>query len=266
MNLSVELTPANCRCTLGSRNAKARTRTTAQNRKRLCDDGFLLNVSQEQNNACAKRLKQLSLPGYVAVVGSGLSNNIAVNMEELISKMEGASGVSRLRSASGAEAQWSFFDRVYVKNSQLYYDILKEAFNQTKPYEAKAYKRLVQIPFKSFVTLNYDELLPNAFYDSARQRNSQWRFSVYPGKNPILLPSDFSGNNQCLVAIHGCKNQNDSLWYQNLILRWDDYKTHYYGSGPASNIFTYVVVLVADYLALYIHWNLSPRARFKDNN
>jgi hypothetical protein len=189
-------------------------------------------VSLEQNIECAGKLRQLPLANYVAVVGSGLSHNIAVNMGELINKMESATGLPRVKNVSGDEPQWAFFDRIYLKDSQLYHNILKESFNQTKPYEGKAYKNLVQIPFRSFVTLNYDELLPKAFYAFTLQRKSKFRFSVYPSKNQIYFPSDFSDNNQCLVAIHGCKNESDALWYEHLILRWEDYKTHYEGNGP----------------------------------
>ena len=143
-----------------------------------------------------------------------------------------ASGLPRGKSTSGDESHWDFFDRIYFKDPQLYHQILKETFNHTKPYEAKAYKLLVQIPFRSFVTLNHDELLPNAFYEFTLKRKPKCNFSVYPGKHPIYLPSDFSEINQCLVAIHGCKNQSDDIWYENLILRWTDYKTHYEGDGP----------------------------------
>ena len=94
-------------------------------------------------------------------------------MEELIKKMEIASSP---KSPLGDETQWEFFDRIYLKDPKLYHLILKESFNQTKPYEAKAYKNLVKIPFRSFVTLNYDELLPQAFNEFTLLRKPKCNF------------------------------------------------------------------------------------------
>jgi hypothetical protein len=186
-------------------------------------------------------LKQLSFADYVAVVGSGLSHDIAVDLDKLIATMERVSGIPRAKGESGQdEPQWLFFDRIYNWNARAYYEMLKESFGTTRPFEGLAYKQIVRIRFKSFVTLNFDDLLPRAFADlNSGHSKADCPFTVYNGKDAIFLPSDFSVSRQCLVAVHGCKNKAVD-WNERLILRWKDYTDHYCGDGKAQQTFLYM--------------------------
>jgi len=129
------------------------------------------------------------------------------------------------------EYYWVFFEKAYLASQENYYNCIKEAFGKTPLWDARAYDHLAEIPFKSFVTFNYDDQLPTAFWQKHKSDFSDC-FSTFPvqGSATFFQPSDLVGHKQRLIAIHGCRNDDDPEWYKRLILKVSDYNA-YYGDG-----------------------------------
>jgi hypothetical protein len=178
-------------------------------------------------------LKRHDFTNRVAVVGSGLSHRLFASIGELANKMEGPCGITLLEG----EKFWDFFDRAYNSNPDEYHRVIKESFGITQAWDARAYWHIANIPFKSFVTLNFDDQLPLAYQ---RTRNgAETLFSAYPAQC-ICLPPALFGPPQRLVAVHGYRNENDPTWNKKLILRAADYKEHYYWDDGEHPPFLYL--------------------------
>lgn len=191
-------------------------------------------TAREYNQRCADELKRHDFTNRVAVVGSGLSNRLFASIKELGKAMEGPCGVKR----TDGEPFWDFFDRAFSGNQEEYHRIIKESFGDTRPWDAYAYWHLVNIPFRSFVTLNFDDQLPRA-YQRTRKEPPDVLFSAYPGQC-ICLPPGLSGPKQRLVAVHGCRNEGDPEWNKKLILKRADYAEHYYWKDGDTPPFLYL--------------------------
>lgn len=178
-------------------------------------------TSSEFNQECVKTLRRLRFEERVAVVGSGLSYHLVKDINELIDGMKRPCRVDKI----DGEPNYSFFDRAYNNSPDEYYRVIKEAFGNTPPWDARVYWHLTKMRFKSFVTINYDDQLPGAFHKTRRQP-SDFLFKVYPEQR-IYLPPDLFGEKQHLVAVHGYKNRDNPNWHKMLILRGEDYRNHY---------------------------------------
>jgi SIR2-like domain len=181
------------------------------------------------NSDCIKTLEALHFQDRIVIIGSGLSYHLIKNTYDLVDNMAKPCKVQKVDS----EPPCDFFDRAFSSDPEAYYTVLRNAFDERPPFDARAYQHLVRIPFKSFVTLNIDGQLPSAYLDT-RRHPSEHFFKVYPG-NTIYLPPELSGSDQRLVAVHGYKHPHDKDWCRNLILRYTDYVNHYWirpGSPP----------------------------------
>jgi hypothetical protein len=169
----------------------------------------------------------LDFQDRVAVIGSGPSCPFVTPLEDLVKRLEKSCHVRKTSS----EYHWDFCERAYAKNATKYFEEIQRSFGNTPEWDARAYKHLVAINFRSYVTFNYDDQLPNAFRTKLGPEFSD-SFRVYPARNTekFFLPSDLVGHKPRLAAIHGYKNDADSLWHKKLILRVSDYNEHY-GDG-----------------------------------
>jgi hypothetical protein len=188
-------------------------------------------TSDVYNNVCAENLKAFGFEDRIAVIGSGPSCPFITSIDELVKRLQSGCNV-RLKPK---EFHWDFFERAFRKNPKGYFQSIKQSFGDTPEWDARAYRHLAEIHFKSFVTLNYDDQLPIAFRYKHGTNFSEL-FRVYPtlGVDKFFFPNDLCGHKQRLVAIHGYRNDQDPSWHKNLVLNVSDYNRHY-GDGTQSD-------------------------------
>lgn len=173
---------------------------------------------------------------YVVVVGAGLSLPIVTSVSGITEKLQDRSGIV----CDESEHLWDYCERVYdhLRNRRPnceddYYDVVRECFEVAPPWSADAYRYLVEIGFRSFVTFNYDRQLPLAFLDKY-PGDFPDRFRIYRPAlgNHIFPPGLLFSGEQRLVAVHGCADTKTNGWERHLVLRRSDYDLHYTGSSP----------------------------------
>jgi hypothetical protein len=186
-------------------------------------------TDEDFNRACILKLKELSFENRVVVVGAGPSTPIVTSLSGLMSRLSSACCVDQ-RSGNPF---WEFCEECFRSDEKRYYDTVRECFGEEPHWRAVVYQHLVEIPFRSFVTLNYDHQLPDAFRERYRDvppKELGKLFSVYPplvGQKTVS-PSAFFEPKQHLVAIHGFADEsNDPDWPRKIILKASDYEMHY---------------------------------------
>src|SRR4030095_14366118 len=121
---------------------------------------------------------------------------------------------------------WTLGEEAFHRNPVEYYRVLHEAYDDTPHWTAKAYRHLVNMPFRGFAPFNYDEQLPSEF----RVRNPDpGCFSVYPPRNGqrYAMPQEFLSLPQRLICPHGYCDPANHGWEKQLILKESDYNQHY---------------------------------------
>lgn len=186
-------------------------------------------TGQQYNEHCIADLKGLDLNSYVAVIGSGPSSPYIAPVTTLIKKLEAACGVTH----DPDEYLWIFCQRAYEANDVAYFNRIRESYGDTPYWDSLVYRHLVNMPFRSFVTLNYDRQMPTAFAERY-PNDCDDRFSVYPpqGNNGYFHATKLIADSPCLIAIHGFADPKSPEWERQAILRLDDYNVHYTGTNP----------------------------------
>ncbi len=157
------------------------------------------------------------------------------------------------------EHPWDFCERAFQANGNAYYTAIQASFDTEAPlWDARAYKHLVQIPFKSYVTPNYDTQLPRAFSD--KYPNIVDLFSVYPGSSGdgigTAQPADLEHKRR-LVAIHGYADPNNPEWPKQIILKTSDYNDHYAASRTSRYLFNWWKNLLIHLPCVFIGMSLK---------
>lgn len=153
------------------------------------------------NNLCVRELGAAGLHEgkYVAIVGAGPSSPYIPSVKDLIKSMAVACGVIEQPS----QPTWQFFQDAFNNNEQEYCRVVRESLGMTPYWDSRTYTHIIEMPFVSFVTLNYEDQLPSAFR-AKFPKDFGGRFSVYPTKPHLRLAIPCEFHRQHLVAIHGC--------------------------------------------------------------
>lgn len=143
----------------------------------------------KQNRQAFERLKDEVAQGdWVAFIGSGLSSGLYPNWSELVGKLCEACGVDvndNNLSAGGSEKLIELAGAARRADKTSYDNCLREIFGQRKVYALPiVYSYLMKIPFKSYLTLNFDPLLAEAQRIHHRNANGIHR---YPSLNAMEL-------------------------------------------------------------------------------
>jgi hypothetical protein len=184
-------------------------------------------TTQEFNAECVRKLQAAKFADRVAIIGSGPSLPFVAGVKKITAAMKDACGVEPLPG----EMSWDFFERAFRKNADGYYGVIEQHFEAEVPnWEARAYRHLGHIPFRSYVTFNYDPQLPSIFRER-HPNDYQGLFSVYPSANgddgTVAQASDLGGHKQRLVAAHGYADPQNGQWARQVILKTSDYDLHY---------------------------------------
>jgi hypothetical protein len=178
----------------------------------------------ELNQKCIARLQNADLESRVAVVGSGPSSPYIARIEKLEQLLCARCGITK----SPGEEFWVFSERAHSKNGSEYFRVVKETYGDTPHWTAHVYRHLANMPFRGFATFNYDDQLPTEFQSKYPTTYDKY-FSVYPPRNgqTYSVPQEFLTPPPRLIAVHGYCDPLNRQWEKEVILRLEDYNTHY---------------------------------------
>jgi hypothetical protein len=181
-------------------------------------------TADELNERCIARLQQADLSQCIAVLGSGPSNPYIAPISALEKSLAKRCGIVKEQE----EEFWNFAQRAHCADANQYFEVIQQTYEDTPHWKADVYLHVVTMPFKAFVTFNYDEQLPKAFRDRYPETWDQF-FSVYPpqGNNTYFVPNELLSSPPRLIALHGYCDAKNSAWAQQAILRTSDYNQHY---------------------------------------
>lgn len=215
---------------------------------------------EEINQRCIERLNAAGVGRgeYVAVVGAGPSSPVVPAGKALVKEVADACGMD----PNDERPFWEFFEEAKQKNKGAFCDIINRNFCEPPFWTGEIYQHIVAIRFKSFVTLNYDDCLQQAF---AKSEGPRWKglFSVYPPHRSadgtvggFASPSDFNHKRR-LVAIHGFRDLNDPEWPdKKIILTRSDYNEHYFSPDKSYALSHWWQELLVNHDCLFIGTSL----------
>jgi len=131
-------------------------------------------------------------------------------------------GGLRVPSPSELTQVAGFFQTAHDANAQRYYATVKDKFSPPFVAEPKIYRLLVAVGFRAYVTLDHEDLLPQAMLKS--RGNLDGQFTYYP-QPKMFRPYDL--HSQRLVAIHGFSDPKEPDWERKLVLKTNDYSAAY---------------------------------------
>jgi hypothetical protein len=211
-------------------------------------------TSAELNNLCISELEAVGLldKKYVAVVGAGPSSPYIPSVKDLIKSMSSACGVDE----DSNQPTWEFFQKAFDHNEEEYCRVIRESLGMTPYWDSRTYAHLVEMPFVSFVTLNYEDQMPSAFRTKFPKDYSS-RFSVYPTKPNLRLAIPCEFHRQHLVAVHGYRDKGNIDWPKHIILKASDYDYHYSSHEAGQRLFTWWMDLLTLHPCIFIGTSLS---------
>ncbi len=189
---------------------------------------------------------------FIVWIGSGLSKNVDYpgwvdTIKELCSKCdipfpdESADWTSEILINKAEECK--------IKDIDMYHSTLADLFGKPVSSTRSAYYSLMNIPFKAYVTTNFDPLL-----SEAGAFNVDRKIHSYP-----FLPPEFEFV-QPIFYIHGLARKGDQATGKNLILAHSDFNEAYEDPGIVKN---FVVDIFTYHPLLFLGCSLSEPEMFK---
>jgi hypothetical protein len=164
-------------------------------------------------------MKQLPLGKMIVVTGAGPSSPGCCVTKELVDAIAAACGCSAPNDLSQLD---QFFQLAHDANADHYFATLRDKFSPPFVADPRVYRVLVAVGFHGYVSLDYDDLLPQAMLQARGSLDGQ--FTYYP-QPTIFKPYDM--HSQRLVAIHGFADVNIADWEKKLVLKTEDYRKAY---------------------------------------
>jgi len=155
-------------------------------------------------------------------IGSGLSKNIGYpEWTKAIEEICAACGVSYLDPAEDKTADNLISKAEECKNANhgVYKQKLSSLFGTSMPITRRAYSLLMKLPFRGYITTNFDPLLSDA---AAMAGNRV--LQAYPDLNPIGID-----NTNTVFYIHGIARVGQTPVGDNLVLARSDFDQAYAG-------------------------------------
>jgi hypothetical protein len=232
----------------------------------ISSNGHNDDLARVFNEKCHSQLVDANFRNRFVIIGSGPSSPIVAPLKKLLEKFEEKCGKKQKRD----EKFWNFCERAFRSNRLAYYDVIRDSFESTPHFESVIYQNLLAIKFKSYITLNYDKLLPYTF-KIYQGTNYAEHFTVYPVRKrksnelPLttLRPADLL-NKRCLVAIHGyCDDQKNPNWPREVILKRSDYNKHYFSQSTNQYLYGWWKELLTLCPCVFIGTSLEEPGLFK---
>lgn len=182
------------------------------------------------NTICVESLTSLDLSEYVVVVGSGPSSPYIAPSGVLQESLCKRCGIER----KGDEMFWALAQRAFDASAADYHQVILDHYDALPYWQSKTYTHIANIPFRGFITFNYDDQLPSA---CQQVMGTLFRegFTVYPPRSGQTFAdaSDFVGVHRQVFPLHGYRDHQNPEWHKQIILKTSDYDHHY--SNPISN-------------------------------
>ena len=135
----------------------------------------------------------------------------------------------------GTSTFWQLAEKAYKKNPPSYHQVILENFGTTPYWQSRTYQHIASIPFRGFITLNYDDQLPMACLETMKDEFARG-FTVYPPRpdRGFANAIDFLGDQRQILCAHGYADPQNPNWPKQIILKTSDYDSHY--TNPGSNL------------------------------
>ena len=194
----------------------------------------------ELNEAVSKLWPKIEKGKFIVWVGSGLSKNAGYpGWKETVRELCQKCNVTLL-SESESESASKLIDKAEEckkANIDAYHDTLADHFGGPVIDTRIAYQLLMKLPFKAYITTNFDPLLSEA--GAIEGYNNLYSY-------PILPPE--LGNPHPIFYVHGLARRNNQATGNNLILARSDFDEAYNNNigivnNFVVNIFTYYPLL-----------------------
>jgi len=185
-------------------------------------------------------------------VGSGLSKNAEYpDWKETVRKLCDKCEVTFL-SKSEEELPDKLIDKAEeCKKAKInaYHNTLADLFGRQPVNTRFAYQSLMKLPFKAYVTTNFDSLL-----SEAGEIEGYEKVYSYPRFPPEL------GNSHSIVYVHGHARQNNQATGENLILARSDFDEAYNDIGIVKD---FVVNIFTHYPLLFLGCSLAEPVMYE---
>ena len=206
----------------------------------------------ELNKVVSKLMPMIEDGNCIVWVGSGLSKNADYpdwkeTVKELCDKCEVIS-----LSKSEEESSEKLIDKAEeCKKAEInvYHNTLANLFGRQPIITRFAYQSLMKLPFKAYVTTNFDSLL-----SEAGEIEGNEKVYSYPRFPPEL------GNSHPIVYVHGHARQNNRATGKNLILARSDFDEAYNTIGIVKN---FIVHIFTHYPLLFLGCSLTEPVMYE---
>ena len=206
----------------------------------------------ELNKAVSKLLPMIENGNCIVWVGSGLSKSAEYpDWKETVRELCDKCGVTLL-SKSEEELPDKLIDKAEeCKKADInaYHNTLANLFGGRPVNTRFAYQSLMKLPFKAYVTTNFDPLLSEA--GAIEGYDKLYSYPIFP---PEL------GNSHSIVYVHGHARQNNQATGENLILARSDFDEAYKDIGIAKD---FVVNIFTHYPLLFLGCSLTEPVMYE---
>lgn len=177
-----------------------------------------------ENSQLLSQLKKLILSGKcVAHIGSGLSASIYPTWKSLIEGLcEYCEVPSRIGDGSKSQDFLDAAEESLKANPDKYYEYLGMTFGRNHNATNPLYRVLLQIPFKSYVTVNFDPLLAN----EARYPEINCNVERYPDLDRENIKQ------KTIYYIHGLIKRGEIPTPGSIVLSSSEFGSAYADSSP----------------------------------
>lgn len=216
-------------------------------------------TADELNLSCIERLKALDLTKYVVVVGSGPSSPYIRSNDDLQELLCKRCGITK----DGTEMFWNLAQRAFDADPNEYYRVIQESFGLKTNRLKETYEHIAAIPFRGYITFNYDKLFPTACKKAMGDAFTEG-FTVHPPRqgNKSADASDFMGIYRQVYCIHGYCDPDNPKWHEEVTLKTGDYDRHY--TDQASNhLFRFWKNLLVQTPCIFIGTSLKEPGLYK---
>lgn len=171
-----------------------------------------------------QQLKDLILDKKcVAFVGSGLSAGCYLSWEKLVNDLcERCGSKCRVDEDSRSEEFLEAAQNAKNLAKDKYFAFLYETFGQPPSRTNLSYYTLLELPFHSYLTVNFDPLLAFAGRRASRKCTT---LRKYPDLNPNAM------GGRSIHYLHGLIEHGEALADGDIVLARDEFKTAYKDNG-----------------------------------
>lgn len=182
--------------------------------------------NSDELHAMARRfLKDVNIENCVAWVGSGLSRPVYPSWDDLVDSLCINCGIPAISPAERENTDSRKMPELLMVKAQecknanlgLYESTLAQTFGEIKQEARLAYQFLMGMPFRAYITTNFDPLLKFAAELGGGRVRSY----------PELVAGDLFAEHKPVFYLHGCARKNGCATGKNLILATGDFDDDY---------------------------------------